>query len=190
MLRSTASLPKFEELKCSITREQHEYLLNHILEATGPVIIHAGGGVGKTVTSLQLAESLPAGSIGIVYDCFGSGKYRNRSEPRHRHRDALIQIANEVASQGLCKTLIPRSTDLDDAILRAFLARLRMAATALRKTNKNAVLAVLIDAADNAEMAAKEFSEPCFAHQLLREKVPDGCRIVAFCRSDPGNFIA
>lgn len=177
--------PKFEELKCSITREQHEYLLNHILEATGPVIIHAGGGVGKTVTSLQLAESLPAGSIGIVYDCFGSGKYRNRSEPRHRHRDALIQIANEVASQGLCKTLIPRSTDLDDAILRAFLARLRMAATALRKTNKNAVLAVLIDAADNAEMAAKEFSEPCFAHQLLREKVPDGCRIVAFCRSDP-----
>ncbi|MUL35408.1 ATP-binding protein [Gloeocapsopsis dulcis] len=175
---------EFEESKNFIKREQHEILLNSVLEAFTPVIIHAGGGVGKSVFSRQLVESLPTGSLGIVYDCFGSGKYRNRSEPRHRHRDALVQIVNEIASRGLCELMIPRATDLDDAILRAFLSRLNTAATALRKVNQGAILAVLIDAADNAEMAAKEFSESCFAHQLLREEVPEGCRIIALCRTE------
>lgn len=175
---------ELEKFKNFIKREQHEILLNSVLEASTPVIIHAGGGVGKSVFSRQLAESLPTGSLGIVYDCFGSGKYRNRSESRHRHRDALVQIANEIALHGLCEILIPRSTDLDDAILRAFLSRLKTAATAIKKVDKDAVLAILIDAADNAEMAAKEFSESCFAHQLLREEVPEGCRIVTLCRTE------
>jgi hypothetical protein len=167
-----------------IKREQHEILLNSVLQASTPVIIHAGGGVGKSVFSRQLLESLPCGSLGIIYDCFGSGKYRNRSESRHRHRDALIQIVNEIALHGLCELLIPKSTDLDDAILRAFLSRLNIAEKALRKANKDAILAIFIDAADNAEMAANEFSESCFAHQLLREKVPEGCRIVVLCRTE------
>ena len=180
---------EFEQVKYLIKREQHETLLNNIVEASAPIIIHAEGGVGKSVVSRQLAESLPIGSLGIVYDCFGSGKYRNRSEPRHRHRDALVQVANEIASCGLCEPLVPRSTDLDDALLRAFLARLHAAATALRKVYPDAVLVVFIDAADNAEMAAKEFSEPCFAHHLLREAMPDGCRIVALCRTERVNLL-
>lgn len=175
---------EFEKSKNFIKREQHEVLFNSVLEASTPIIIHAGGGVGKSVFSRQLVESSPSGSLGIIYDCFGSGKYRNRSESRHRHRDALVQIANEIALHGLCELLIPRSTDLDDAILRAFLSRLNIAATALKKANKDAILAILIDAADNAEMAAKEFSESCFANQLLREQVPDGCRIIALCRTE------
>jgi hypothetical protein len=175
---------EFEKANNFIKREQHEILFKSVLEASTPIIIHAGGGIGKSVFSRQLAESLPSGSLGIVYDCFGAGKYRNRSEPRHRHRDALVQIVNEIALHGLCELLIPRSTDLDDAILRAFLSRLNMATTALRKANQNAILAILIDAADNAEMAANEFSESCFVHQLLRENFPEGCRIVALCRTE------
>ncbi|MEG4202802.1 hypothetical protein QUA20_02570 [Microcoleus sp. Pol7_A1] len=176
---------EFEKSRNFIKREQHKILLSSVLETSTPVIIHAGGGVGKSVFSRQLAESLPTGSLGIVYDCFGSGKYRNRSESRHRHRDALVQIANEIALHDLlCEILIPLSTDLDDAILRAFLSRLKTASTAIRKVDKDAVLAILIDAADNAEMAAKEFSESCFAHQLLREEVPEGCRIIILCRTE------
>jgi len=68
-------------------------------------------------------------------------------------------------------------------------ARLHAAATALRKVYPDAVLVVFIDAADNAEMAAKEFSEPCFAHHLLREAMPDGCRIVALCRTERVNLL-
>ncbi len=176
--------PEFENLNNAIKREQHDNLLNQLLKASAPIIIHAGGGIGKSVVACQLANSLPIGSLGIVYDCFGAGRYRNRSEPRHRHRDALVQIANEIASHGLCDPLIPRPTDLDDALLRAFLTRLRIAATSLRQVNKDAVLAILIDAADNAEMAAEEFSEPCFAHQLLRDNIPDGCRLVALSRTE------
>jgi hypothetical protein len=176
--------PEFEDLKHLIKREQHGTLLDTILKASAPIIINAGGGVGKSVVARQLAESSPIGSLGIVYDCFGSGKYRNRSEPRHRYRDALVQIANEIASHGLCEPLIPRSSDLDDALLRAFLTRLRAGAAALRKANDKAILAIFIDAADNAEMAAKEFSENCFAHELLREPVPDGCRIIVLCRTE------
>jgi len=180
---------EFEQIKFTIKREQHDLLLEQILKATTPVIIHAIGGVGKSVLARQLTDSLPSGSIGIVYDCFGAGKYRNRSRPRHRHRDALVQIANEIASQGLCEALIPRSTDLDDAILRAFLNRLKIAAITLRNVNKDAIVAVLIDAADSAEIAAKEFSEPCFANQILREIVPDGCKIIALCRTERVNLL-
>lgn len=180
---------EFETTKFTIKRVQHEYLLDKIIKATAPVIIHASGGVGKSILARQLADSLPSGSIGIVYDCFGSGKYRNRSRPRHRHRDALVQIANEMASRGLCEVLIPRSTDLDDSILRAFLNRLQIAAETLRKVDKEAIVAVFIDAADNAEMAAEEFNEPCFANQILREPVPNGCRLIALCRTERVNLL-
>lgn len=180
---------EFEKSKNFIKREQHEDLLNSVVQGSTPLIIHAGGGVGKSVFSRQIVESLPSGSLGIVYDCFGAGKYRNRSESRHRHRDALVQIANEIALHGLCEILIPRPTDLDDEILRAFLSRLNIAATTLRKANKDAILIILIDAADNAEMAAKEFGESCFAHQLLYEQFPEGCRIVALCRTERINLL-
>ncbi|HHL33187.1 MAG TPA: ATP-binding protein, partial [Desulfobulbaceae bacterium] len=176
--------PEFEEIKYSIQREQHDNLLNEIVTASAPIIIHAAGGVGKSVVARQLADSLPKDSLGIVYDCFGSGKYRNRSQTRHRHRDALVQIINEIASLGLCEPLIPLQADLDDAILRAFLSRLQMASAALREINNDAVLVVFVDAADNAEMAAEQFRESCFAHELLREHLPEGCRIVLLCRTE------
>jgi hypothetical protein len=180
---------ELEKAKNFIKREQHEILLKSIIESSTNIIIHAGGGVGKSVFSCQLAESLPNGSLGFVYDCFGSGKYRNRSESRHRYRDALIQIINEIALHGLCELLIPRSTDLDDAILRAFLSRLKIASKALQEVVPNALLVILIDAADNSEMAAKEFSESCFANHLLREEIPEGCRLIFLCRTERINLL-
>lgn len=175
--------PEFEDLDDIIKREQHDDILNCILEESSPIIIHAGGGVGKSIVANQLANSLPTGSFGIVYDCFGGGKYRNRSETRHRHRDALIQMANELASYGLCTPLIV-GTSTEDQIMRKFLISLHSAITKLRQINNDAILAIFIDAADNAEMAAQEFNQSCFAHELLREKIPEGCRIVTLCRTE------
>ncbi|MCW9706277.1 hypothetical protein [Fodinibius salsisoli] len=168
-----------------IVREQHDQLKKFILKNLSPKIIHASGGVGKSVISVQLAESLPSGSLGIIYDCFGAGKYRNRSHSRHRHLDGLIQIANEIAAEGLCEPLIPQPNSSDDvSLIRTFLRRLDKASTELRKINDDAILSIFIDAADNAEMAAKEFAESCFVNQLLREDVPEGCRIIALCRTE------
>lgn len=175
--------PEFEKLDNIIRREQHDTLLNSLLKASTPVIIHAGGGVGKSVVACQLADSLPDGSFGIVYDCFGGGTYRNRSKLRHRHRDALIQIINELAAYGLCAPLIAESA-LEDQIMRQFLTHIQTATLTLRKANENATLAIFIDAADNAEMAAQEFGQSCFVHELLREEIPEGCRVVALCRTE------
>lgn len=176
--------PEFEKLDNTIPRKQHQDILDYILNASTPIIIHATGGVGKSVFARQIAQSFPIGSLGIVYDCFGGGRYRNRSEPRHRHRDALVQIVNELASHGLCEPLIAQSAALEDEILRKFLTRISIAAKSLRKANENTILVILIDAADNAEMAAKEFSQPCFVHELLREPLPAGCRLIALCRTE------
>ena len=167
-----------------IERKQHKILNDNISHSSNPVIIHAAGGVGKSVFCRQLINSLPEGSLGIAYDCFGAGSYRNRSESRHKHRDCLVQIANELAAKGLCDPLIVQNTTLDEDIMRKFLIRIEASVTSLKKSVTSAQLFVVIDAADNAEMAAEEYSQSCFANELLREKMPTDCRLVMLCRTE------
>jgi hypothetical protein len=176
--------PKFEPLNNPIQREQHAELLAQIVNASRPIIIHAGGGVGKSVVCRLLIDDLPTGSVGIVYDCFGGGEYLNSIHKRHRYRDALIQIANELAVLDLCNLLIPRRDDPEDDLLRAFLSRLDAAGKKLRQANPNSILTIFIDAADNAEMAAADFGEQGFVPQLLQQKLPIACRIIALCRTE------
>ncbi|WP_341279738.1 ATP-binding protein [Paenibacillus sp. FSL H8-0537] len=176
--------PEFEKIGTLVHREQHNDLLKTILASTAPLIIHAPGGVGKTAFARQIAKSLPVGSFGVVYDCFGGGRYRNRSEVRHHHRQAFVQIVNELAVQGLCDPLLVSSGASETDILRKFFDRIETAVIAMKKSNSNAVLVILIDAADNAEMAAAEFNHHCFAHELLRERIIEGVKIVALCRTE------
>lgn len=175
---------KWEEPENVIERKQHAILKDNIAGSSHPVIVHAAGGMGKSVFCRQLINSLPEGSLGVAYDCFGAGSYRNRSESRHKHRDALIQIANELASKGLCDPLIAQNTTWDEDIMRKFLLRLEASIKSLKKVTDTAQLFILIDAADNAEMAAKEYTQSCFAHELLRENMPDGCKLVLLCRTE------
>lgn len=175
---------KWDEITNIIERRQHSILQNSIAGSSYPVIVHAAGGVGKSVFCRQLINSLPEGSLGIAYDCFGAGSYRNRSESRHKHRDALVQIVNELASQGLCDPLIVQNTTLDEDIMRKFLQRIEASVKSLKKVTDDAQLFILIDAADNAEMAAIEYTQSCFAHELLRENMQDGCKLVLLCRTE------
>jgi hypothetical protein len=181
--------PIFEKLPAVIKREQHGEILKRILTSPTPIIIHATGGVGKSVVAKQISESLPKGSAGILYDCFGGGKYRNASEPRHRAYDALTQMANEMATKGLCTLMISNPGTPLDALFRSFLERIKEALKQLRKANKKALLVLLIDAADNAEMAATEVGDQCFANKLLREPLPTNCRLVMFCRTERINLL-
>jgi uncharacterized protein involved in tolerance to divalent cations len=176
--------PLWEKLDKVIEREQYTHIIRSIKESENPIIVHAAGGVGKTVFCRHLVNSLPEHSLAIAYDCFGAGSYRNRSSFRHRYRDALVQISNELAAQGICQPLFVFDTTQDDDILRSFLQRIDSAVTALKKVNRRAQLFIVIDAADNAEMAAEEFSDNCFAHELLREKMPTGCKLIMLCRTE------
>lgn len=177
--------PSWEELAKTIPRSQHAELSLEIHNSKSSVIVHAEGGVGKSVFTRQFIESLPEGSVGIGYDCFGAGKYRNPSETRHRHKEAMVQISNELATMGLCEPLVPsNSTSSERELTRMFLYRLENAVGNLRKAFPAATLTLLVDAADNAEMAAAEFNQSCFAHELLRESMPEGCKLVYLCRPE------
>lgn len=174
-----------------ITREQEAGLIQEIMRAEGrPVVVHALAGVGKSVFATQIQAGLPAGSVSILYDCFGDGQYRSVSRFRHRHRDALVQIANELAAKALCHVLIP--TDHADATeyVRAFLLRLQQAIRLLRGANPRAVLCIVIDAADNAQQAAEADGQPrSFVRDLLREPFPEAVRFVVLCRSHRQNLL-
>jgi hypothetical protein len=174
----------FEPLGSAFVREQHLEIVKQIVDSTSrAVIIHAEGGVGKTIVAQQIKDTLPHDSFGLVYDCFGGGNYRSPSQPRHRPRDALMQMANEMAVEGLCSSLIVSSQSASQEVFKAFMRRVGEACEALQHKNSEALLTLLIDAADNAEMAAMELEENGFAHLLIREKPPKNCRLVFLCRS-------
>lgn len=169
-----------------IARNQEQDLFEQIKSTEGiPIIIHADGGVGKSAFATRiLSQLVDEESDGILYDCFGDGQYRSASGYRHRHQDALIQIANELAVKGLCHPLIPTPHADASAYMRAFLYRVQQSITTLRSQNGNALLYLVIDAADNAQMAAMEAgSHHAFVRDLIREQMPNGVRLIFLCRS-------
>jgi hypothetical protein len=168
----------------TLPRAQEQDILTTLLTAESPVVIHADGGVGKSVLAARLAASMPPGSEAILYDCFGDGLYRNALHIRHRHQDALVQVANELAARGLCHPLIPTVHADAKQYMRAFIGRLAQGVKLLRATDPEAHLCLIIDAADNAEMAAEERGDPgSFVRDLIRAPLPDGVRLALTCRT-------
>jgi len=109
-----------KDLKNVVPRAQEPEISNVIIQANRfPVIVHAAAGVGKTVLASRIKLGLPTGSASVLYDCFGNGQYRSVSGYRHRHKDALVQIANELAAKGLCHPLIPSPHAEPTAYVRA-----------------------------------------------------------------------
>ncbi len=166
-----------------LPREQEAEILEALLTAKHPIVLHADGGVGKSVLASRLVTSMPSGSIAVLYDCFGDGLYRNALNFRHRHRDALVQIANELAAQGLCHPLIPSAHADAKHFMRAFSGRLMQAIGLLRARDPRASLCLIIDAADNADMAAEERGETAFVRDMIRTSFPDGVRLAFTCRT-------
>ncbi len=166
-----------------LPREQESAIRETFLAADCPIIIHADGGVGKSTLATCLAASMPSGSESVLYDCFGDGLYRNALHFRHRHRDALVQIANELAARGLCHPLIPSTHADAKQYMRAFCGRLTQAIELLRGRDPEATLCLIIDAADNAEMAAEEQRDACFVRDLIRTPLPRGVRLAFTCRT-------
>ena len=166
-------------------REQEDEYLHTILENDhNPVIIHAESGVGKTAMARSLYTRIPKHSVAVLYDCFGNGGYRNLTRRRDEHRVGLVQIANELALLKLCHPLIPSPHATPADYMKAFNYRLRQAIEVLKGSDSGAKLVLLIDAADNAEMAAEEYRERAsFAKDLIREQLPGGVVLVVLSRS-------
>lgn len=171
-----------KELENIVNRPIVRTLIDTINEShSQKFIIQAEGGVGKSILSTQIHNYIPSGSLSIVYDCFGNGDYRQSSSARHTHKIALVQIANELAGLGLCHPLIPTASAGPSEYIKAFLFRLKQVSE--RFSNENKQLFIVIDAADNSQMAADEFNYGrSFITDLLQEILPQNIKIIALAR--------
>lgn len=131
-----------------------------------PLVIHADGGVGKTVFMNSIAGSLAQAHEVVLFDCFGMGQYRAPEDARHLPRRGLVHIANDLACRGLCDPLLPTSDNSDD-LIRVFRARMTQAIQTIRRAASDRQLVLLIDAIDNAAELAKDRGEPSFPMLLL-----------------------
>ena len=174
-----------KKISSPIARVQTTQIIDQILQSNEQTfIIQAEGGVGKSIFATQISAYLPDNSICVVFDCFGNGDYRRSSSARHMHKVGLVQIANELASQGLCHPLIPSLNATSKDYIKAFLHRLKQATEKTALLNKDDTsIFVVIDAADNAQMAAKEFNDGrSFTVDLMQEELPEKVKLIVLCR--------
>lgn len=183
------SPPKFEASIPNNLRNQQEAILKSIFRENKNSIIHARGGVGKTVMARLANTVLPSHSCSIVYDCFGDGLYRSINNPRHSFDKVLVQIINELAINGLCDSLIAMGKD-KKRLMQEFKSCIESSVKCLKKGDKQAHLYIFIDAADNAVMAAKEKAENSIVTQLLNDLMIDGCTVIALCRTERIELLA
>lgn len=147
------------------------------------LLVTAVGGAGKSVLTTLLPQALPEGSELVVYDCFAGGAYRKVTSRRHDHRTALTQISNELAAGGRCLPLVPTEAQ-DRSYMWAFLRRVDAVGEQLARERPGALLAIVIDAADNAVLAAEALQERTVVPDLLRADWPENVRVVVLCRPE------
>lgn len=179
--------PKIETLERPIKTADVDVIVARLRSiSSNKLLLTAVGGVGKSILTTLLRRDLDSvpDSLTIVFDCFAGGDYRRVTSKRHLHKIALTQIANEVASRGLCGPLIPSAVADDRDYVRTFMRKLHEAADQLRAKNPAALLTVIVDAADNAIIAADEFGERAFIPDLFREHWPANARLVALSRPE------
>lgn len=150
-----------------------------------PLIVHAAGGMGKTVLMQAVAERLQTSTYVVTFDGFGAGKWRDPADGRHRPERTLVHLANLLAGQGLCDILLPIHEPV--SLLRAFRLRLKQAVATARQASDQLGIALVLDAIDHAAIAAEETGSSSFAHLLLQTlgvNPVDGVAIIGSCRTE------
>ncbi|KIO54436.1 ATP-binding protein [Flavobacterium hibernum] len=174
----------FEHNPSVILREQLQEIITVIHKNTSykPICIHGGAGIGKSTITQQIKNELPAHSQCILFDCYGAGKYQNPEDKRHLHRNAIIQLSNEMAKKIGSEFLLLQN-ESDDVYLKEFIKRIKDAVAVLRNREPLSCLVLVIDAADNSITAADQCGEKSFVQDLLNMEIPSGCHIIATSRT-------
>ncbi|HEU5125114.1 MAG TPA: NACHT domain-containing protein [Verrucomicrobiae bacterium] len=169
-----------------VPREQLASTLLRIPEATKPILVHAAGGVGKTVFLQSLAAALASEHEVLMFDCFGGGGYRAPEDSRHLPKRGLLHIVNSLACKGYCDPLLPSNDDAE-ALMRAFRNRLTQVVEMLKQVRPGAKLLLFIDAIDNAADQAKDKKQPSFPMLILESihhnGLIEGVKLVVSCRT-------
>jgi hypothetical protein len=93
---------------------------------------------------------------------------------------------NELACRGLCDPILPGSSDPGEVIRRS-LQRFSQAVASLRRTRPAARIIVIVDAADNAAIEARDRNQPSFPKDLLESlshQPVEGLVVVATARTE------
>ncbi len=169
-----------------VEREQFDDALALLRGLSEPLLIHATGGVGKTVFMTSLARALEVQSEVVFFDCFGGGAYRSPEDSRHLPKRGLIHIANTLAFRGLCDPILPGSTDVQ-ALLNTFRRRLVQCVDTLSRTTPGRGLTLFLDAIDNAALVAQERDEeafPILILEVLHHKPVTGVTLIVSSRTE------
>jgi hypothetical protein len=165
-----------------ISTEEARNLSTAIIEASnGRVLAHGDAGVGKTTTVQQLHSHLPQGSVVVIYDCYGAGKYFSVNASRHTLPRAFLQLSNELAVLTGIPLLITAPTNTQDFIDHF---EQRLAATASIVNAAGGLLIIAIDAADNSvAKAVMEGEKRSFVPHLWELTLPVNCRLLMTTRT-------
>jgi len=177
--------PRLVDVGPVVEREQLAEAVGRIETASVPILIHAAGGVGKTVFMQSLDRRLQDTNEVVFFDCFGGGAYRSLEDARHQPKQGLIHIANTLSFRGLCDPILPDSPD-QQTLMRTFRRRLEQSVATMSRVRPGRRLVLIIDAIDNAEIAARQRSEDAFPVKLMESLDNDpisGVTVITSCRS-------
>ena len=183
LLPCSASLADVGEV---VAREQLPEAMARMASLVMPLLVHAEGGVGKTVFLESLASALSDENEVVFFDCFGGGAYRSPEDGRHLASRGLIHIANVLACRGLCDPILPGSEN-PELLFSTFRKRLVQCVNTLAMANESRKLVIFMDAIDNAADFAKERRQRAFPTLLMesfeRSGPVPGVKLVVSCRS-------
>lgn len=165
-----------------VKREEAQVIVDKLLSGKQRICYHGVAGCGKTTLLQDISSRLPQGSVLVIYDCYGSGRYLDSDAYRHRPQDAFLQLSNELAQRLRTPLLVTRSPSTDYP--RVFKKRLILASEIVSAHSSEAMLVVVADAADNSITAAEIQSERSFIDDLLLlGDLPSNVRVVITSRS-------
>jgi len=169
-----------------LERQQLREAINRINDAKSPLLIHAAGGVGKTVFMSTLAQNIRSDYEVIFFDCFGGGGTAlQRMLDICRKGASFISLIRWLFAAFAIQSS-PNSPDLP-TLLKTFRRRLKQSLETIVRVDTSRGLALFIDAIDNAEIAAQLCNEDCFPIKLLESldnEPVQGVKIVVSCRTE------
>jgi hypothetical protein len=182
--------PNIKKIEHPIRREQSQKVCDALRNGQQYVCLHGEGGCGKTTLVQEIGPLLPRQSLMVVFDCYGAGTYLNSDSYRHRSKDAFLELSNDLAAQLAVPLVLTRSEIADYP--RLFKDRLTRAGDAIHSADANALLVIVVDAADNAVIAAESCvpQEPSFVPDFARlGSLPQNVRLVVTCRTGRMNAL-
>jgi len=167
-----------------IIREASRKVTEQMLSGNQRICLYGEGGCGKTTTLQEIEKLLPPDSVVIIFDCYGGGRYLDSDAYRHRPREAFLQLSNDLSRQLQLPLLMSKSSNLDYP--KAFKRRLERASQVVAAKNPDALLVIVVDAADNSVTAAELQSPPerSFVHDFMSlGDLPENVRLIVTART-------